>query len=81
MVERVLGFGLRALLSVVGAAALGAGLVVVATELRSAYLGSPAVPTLLASVVAAVVALGGAVLLRGAWRGQIAVRSPRRHRG
>jgi len=80
MAERVLPSGLRVLVGLIGAAALGAGFVVAATELRYAYLGSPLLPTLLASVVASVVALGGAVLLRGAVRGRIAVRSPRRHR-
>ena len=80
MVERVLGPGLRVLIGGVAAVALAAGLIVGATELRYAYMGSPVVPTLLAALVAAVVALGGAVLLRGAWRGRIAVRSPRRDR-
>jgi len=68
------------LIGVVGSAALGAGLIVGATELRDAYVGSAAVPTILASLVAGVVALGGAVLLRGAWRGRISVRSPRHDR-
>ena len=76
--ERVLGSGLRVLLGVVGAAAAGAGLLVAATELRYLYLGSPLVPTLIASVVAGVAALGGGLLIRGAFRGRIAVRSPRR---
>ena len=81
MVERRLGSGLHVLIGVIGAVALGAGLIVGVSELRYAYLGSPALLTLLASLVAAVVALGGAVLLRGAWRGRITVRSPRRDRG
>ena len=58
MAERVLGSGLRVLIGVIGVAALGAGLIVAATELRYAYLGSPGVPTVLASLVAGVVALG-----------------------
>ena len=78
MAERVLGPGLRVLLGVIGTAALGAGLAVGATELRSAYLGSPLVPALLAAVVAAFVAIGGSLLIRGTWRGRIAVRTPRR---
>ena len=69
------------LIGVIGAAAVGAGFVVGATELRSAYLGSPLAPTLLAAVVAGFVAAGGVVLLRGALRGRIAVRTPRRNRG
>ena len=81
MVERSLGLGLRVLLGVIGAAALGAGVVVGATELRHAYLGSPPVPTVLAALVAGVVALGGSLLIRGALRGRIAVRTPRRRRG
>ena len=80
MVERDLGSGLRVLLGVVGAAALGAGLVVAGIGLRDAYLGSPRVPTLVASLVALPAALGGALLIRGAFRGRIAVRSPRRGR-
>jgi len=78
--ERVLGIGLRVLLAVIGIAALGAGLVVAATELRSAHLGSPPLPTMLASVVALVAAFGGALLIRGALRGRIAVRPIRRDR-
>ena len=81
MAERVLGSGLRVLIGIVGAAALGAGLVVGATELRYAYLGSPLLRTFLTALVAGVVAIGGAVLLRGALRGRIAVRSMRRDRG
>jgi len=44
---------------------------------RNAYLGSPPVPTVLAGLVAGVVALSGGVLLRGAFLGRIAVGSPR----
>ena len=79
--ERVLGSGFRVLLGVVGAAALCGGLLVGATELRYAYLGSPAAPTLLVALIAACIALGGGVLIRGALRGRIAVRPPRRNRG
>jgi hypothetical protein len=76
--KRVLGIGLRILLGIIGTAALGAGVLVAATELRAAHLGSPAVPTLLASVVALLAAGGGALLIRGALRGRIAVRPVRR---
>jgi hypothetical protein len=72
-----LGPVLRVLLAVIGTTALGSGIVVAATELRYAYLGSPLVPTVLASGVAAVAAVGGLLLLRGAIRGRIAVRDPR----
>jgi len=77
MTERVLGPGFRVLLGVVGAAALGAGVIVGATELRVAYLGSPLLPTLAAALVCGAVAVGGAALLRGAIRGRIAVRRNR----
>ena len=77
--ERALGPGLRVLIGVIGAAAVGAGLLVGVTELRSAYLGSPLAPTLLAAVVAGFVVVGGVVLVRGALRGRIAVRRPRRN--
>jgi len=65
---------MRLLLGVLGVAALGAGLLVAATELRAAYLGSPLLPTLAGAVVCGIIALGGATLLRGALRGRIAVR-------
>ena len=81
MAERVLGSGFRVLLGAIGAAAFCAGLVVAATELRYAYLGSPAGPTLLVALIAACVAVGGAVLIRGALRGRIVVRPTRRDRG
>ena len=72
-----LGPGLRVLLGIIGTAALGSGVVVTATELRSAYVGAPLVPTLLAALVAGLAALGGGLILRGAIRGRIAVRDPR----
>ena len=75
--ERALGWGLRALLGVVGAAALVAGLLVVATELRVLYLGAPLLPGIVAALACAVVATGGAALLRGAIRGRIMVRRTR----
>jgi hypothetical protein len=68
------------LLGIIGTAAFGSGIIVAATEVRSAYLGSPLVPTLFASLVAALAALGGGLLLRGAVRGRIAVRDPRAHK-
>ena len=80
MVERALGPGFRMLIGVIGAAAVVAGLLVGVTELRSAYLGSPLAPTLLAAAVAGFVVVGGATLIRGALRGRITVRRPRRNR-
>ena len=75
-----LGPGLRVLLGIIGTAALGSGVVVTATELRSAYGGAPLVPTVLAALVAGLAALGGGLILRGAIRGRIAVRDPRGRR-
>jgi len=72
-----LGPGLRIVLAVIGVAALVSGIVVAATGLRSAHLGSPLVPTLLAALVAGLAAVGGGLLLRGAILGRIAVRDPR----
>jgi hypothetical protein len=80
MTERDLGVGLRALLGVVGTAALGAGILVAGTQLRGAYLGAPRLPTIGVTVMCGVIALGGAALLRGALRGRIAVRRTRRGR-
>ncbi len=74
MPERALGLAMRLLLGVVGVAAVLAGLAVAATEIRWLGRGSPAVPTLLVTAVAAVVMLGGLHLLRGALRGRIVVR-------
>jgi hypothetical protein len=68
------------LLAIIGAAALGAGLAVSATELRLIYLGSPLLPTSMAALVAGLAAIGGGLLIRGAMRGRIAVRTPRRDR-
>jgi len=72
-----LGPGLRVLLAIIGMAALGSGIIVAATELRYAHRGSPLVPTLLATGVAGLAAVGGVLLLRGAIRGRIPVRDPR----
>lgn len=82
MTERVLGPGFRALLGVIGAVALGAGVAVGGTALRVAYRGAPLLPALTAAAFCGLVALGGATLLRGALRGRIAVRRTRpRSRG
>jgi hypothetical protein len=54
------------------------GLFVMATELQAAANGSPVVPAVLAAVVCAIVALGGASLLRSAVRGRIVLRPTRR---
>src|SRR5262245_6686926 len=80
VVERDLGPGLRLLLFLVGATALGGGIVVGTTEIRRAYSGSVVVPSLLVAIVAGVIVVGGGVLIRGALRGRIKVRRPRRAR-
>lgn len=81
MTQRALGAGLRVLLGVIGAAAVGAGFLVGVAELRSVYRGSPLAPSLLAAVFAGFVTVGGVVLVRGALRGRIAVRRHGRNRG
>ena len=75
-----LGPGLRVLLAIIGAAAIGSALIVATAQIRSANLGSAPVRTTLALLVSAVVAIGGALLLRGAVQGRIAVRDPRGRR-
>ena len=74
MPERALGGPLRLLIGFVGAAALFAGFIVTAAELRWLALGSPALPILGAIVVSMFVMLGGLHLVRGALRGRIVVR-------
>jgi hypothetical protein len=65
---------LRLLLGVIGLVAILAGALICATELRVLALGSPPVPTALAALVSAAAVWGGVLLVRGAIRGQIAVR-------
>ena len=74
MGERVLGTAMRVLLGLLGVIAVGAGVTVGLTELRVLSQGSPAVPTLIAAGVCALVVLGGVLLVRGALRGRIRVR-------
>jgi hypothetical protein len=78
MPERDLGIGLRLLLGLLGAIAVGAGGVVGATELRIASRYRPYWPALAAIACCAVVVWGGTHLLRGAVRGRIVVRRNRR---
>jgi hypothetical protein len=77
MMERALGHGLRLLLGLLGAVALGGGLLVGATRLREAYRGSPLLPALAVALICGAAALGGVALLRGAIRGRIVVRRNR----
>jgi hypothetical protein len=76
--ERTLTLGLRVLLALIGVTAVAAGVVVAVAEVRRLALGSPPVPTILVVLLCGVVLLGGASLIRGALRGRIAVRRPRR---
>jgi hypothetical protein len=75
--EEQLTIGLRLLIGLLGALSLTLGLLLTATELRWAYVGSPPVPTLAAALVCLLGTSGGAYLLRGAWRGRIGVRRTR----
>jgi hypothetical protein len=72
--------GLRVLLAIIGAAALGSALIVATAQIRSENAGSAPVRTTVALLVSGVVAIGGALLLRGAVQGRIAVRDPRGRR-
>lgn len=80
MTERELGRGLRALLAVVGAAALVAGLIVGFRQLGALYGGAPLLPALATVVACGAIVVGGASLLRGAACGRIVVRRTS-HRG
>ena len=78
MTERRLTTPMRVISGLLGTAGLGLGRFVMATQLQAANNGSPVVPAVLAAVVCAIVALGGASLLRSAVRGRIALRPTRR---
>ena len=76
MRERVLGSAMRVFLGLLGAVALGAGVVVSMIELRALGGSAPVVPAVLCATMGGLGALGGLLLLRGAFRGRIAVRRP-----
>ncbi len=78
MAERVLGAGLRVLLGVIGAGALGSALVLGAHEVRLLSVGAAPRVARLVIIVLGVIAIGGVTLLRGAICGRIAVRDNRR---
>ena len=80
MSARALSTGLRLLLGLLGAVAAAGGLAVALTEFRQAYLGAPLGPALAAGLACALIALAGATLVRGAWRGRIVVRRTRASR-
>lgn len=79
MPERTLGVGLRLLLGLIGAAAVGAGGVVGAIELRIASKFWPYWPAVAVAAFCAIVVVGGLLLLRGAVSGHLMVRRTRRH--
>jgi len=76
--ERRLTTPMRVITGLFGTAVLCLGLFVMATELQAANNGSPVVPAVLTAAMCALVALGGASLLRSAVRGRIALRPTRR---
>jgi hypothetical protein len=78
--ERDLSVGLRLLLGVIGATAVGASLAVGAYEIQRADFGASFAIALALALFCGGVASGGVLLLRGAWRGRIAVRRPRARR-
>jgi len=75
MRQVALGLALRILLGVIGGAAVIAGVIVGAYEIRSAMHGFPWTAAVL-SLFCLVVICGGVILLNGAWTGRIAVRDP-----
>jgi len=78
MPEQNLNAGLRLLLGVLGAVAVGSGGVVGATEVRIAAKFWPDWPAAAVAAFCGVVIWGGVILLRGAASGRIAVRRTRR---
>jgi hypothetical protein len=76
---RKLHLALRLLLGLLGSLLFAAGILLTATELRWAYLGSPPLPTFAAAIVCLLVAVGGAYLLRGSWLGRITLCKPSAH--
>jgi hypothetical protein len=75
MRQLALGPALRILLGVIGGAAVIAGVIVGAYEMRRAAHGLPWRAAVL-SLLCFVVICGGVILLNGAWTGRITVRDP-----
>jgi hypothetical protein len=76
MRQVVLGRGLRILLGVLGAAALVAGFGASVVQMRSAAHASAPWAVVVLAVACLAIGCTGILLLRGAWRGTIAVRDP-----
>jgi hypothetical protein len=74
MPERPLNAAMRALLGVVGATSLVAGVAIAAVQLRSITRGAGLLSTLMIAAIAILVAASGAYIIRGAIRGRIVVR-------
>jgi hypothetical protein len=67
---------MRILLGLLGAIAFVAGVPIAFMELAAFRRGDARLPSLLAGVVCVLAAVGGILLMRGAFRGRIAVRRP-----
>ena len=78
MPDRHLGIGLRLLLGLLGAVAVGAGGAVGVSEIRIASKLWPNWPSIAAAVFCVLVVWGGLLLLKGAASGHIMVRRTRR---
>jgi len=78
--ERHLGLGLRVLLGSLGVIAATAGVATAAAEVPRLLHGARPLPAVSVALASALVTLGGATLVRGAWRGRVAVRRPGRRR-
>jgi len=76
MREVALGPGLRLLLGVLGAATLVAGIATGVAEMRRVAQASAPWAAIALALACLAIACTGALLLRGAWRGRIAVRDP-----
>lgn len=77
MPDRQIGVGLRLLLGLIGAVAVGAGGAVGVNEIRTVSKFWPAWTSVAAAAFCLVVVWGGLLLLRGALSGHIWVRRPR----
>jgi hypothetical protein len=77
MPDRQIGVGLRVLLGLLGAVAVGAGGAVGVSEFRSALKFWPNWPSIAVAAFCVIVVWGGLILLRGTVSGHIWVRRPR----
>jgi hypothetical protein len=77
MPDRQIGVGLRVLLGLLGAVAVGAGGAASVFEFRSALKFWPNWPSIAVAAFRVIVVLGGLILLRGAASGHMWVRRPR----